>query len=36
MDGAMLLAKDPAKGVRILPNEVRFPEGPGIGAELLV
>ena len=36
MDGAMLLAKDPAKGVRIFPNEVRFPEGPGIGAELLV
>ena len=36
MDGAMLLAKDPAKGVRIFPEEVRFPEGPGIGAELLV
>jgi L-alanine-DL-glutamate epimerase-like enolase superfamily enzyme len=36
MDGAMLLAKDPAKGVRIFPDEVRFPEGPGIGAELLV
>jgi L-alanine-DL-glutamate epimerase-like enolase superfamily enzyme len=35
MDGAMLLAKDPAKGVRIFPGEVRFPEGPGIGAELL-
>ena len=35
MDGAMLLAKDPAKGVRIFPDEVRFPEGPGIGAELL-
>jgi L-alanine-DL-glutamate epimerase-like enolase superfamily enzyme len=36
MDGAMLLAKDPAKGVQIFPDEVRFPEGPGIGAELLV
>jgi L-alanine-DL-glutamate epimerase-like enolase superfamily enzyme len=36
MDGAMLLAKDPAKGVRIFPDEVLFPEGPGIGAELLV
>lgn len=36
MDGSMLLAKDPAKGVRIFPDEVRFPEGPGIGAELLV
>jgi L-alanine-DL-glutamate epimerase-like enolase superfamily enzyme len=36
MDGAMLLAKDPAKGVRIFPEEVIFPEGPGIGAELLV
>jgi L-alanine-DL-glutamate epimerase-like enolase superfamily enzyme len=36
MDGAMLLAKDPAKGVRIFPDEVRFPKGPGIGAELLV
>ncbi len=36
MDGAMLLAKDPAKGVRIFLDEVRFPEGPGIGAELLV
>ncbi|MEY3563848.1 MAG: hypothetical protein RJA23_18 [Bacteroidota bacterium] len=35
MDGAMLLSKDPAKGVRIFPDEVRFPEGPGIGAELL-
>jgi L-Ala-D/L-Glu epimerase len=35
MDGAMLLAKDPAKGVRIFPDEVLFPEGPGIGAELL-
>ncbi len=36
MDGAMLLVKDPAKGVRIFLDEVRFPEGPGIGAELLV
>jgi L-alanine-DL-glutamate epimerase-like enolase superfamily enzyme len=36
MDGAMLLAKDPAKGVRIFPDEVLFPEGLGIGAELLV
>ncbi len=36
MDGAMLLAKDPAKGVRIFPDEVHFPEGPGIGAELLI
>jgi L-alanine-DL-glutamate epimerase-like enolase superfamily enzyme len=35
MDGAMLLAKDPAKGVRIFPDEVLFPEGPGIGAELI-
>jgi L-alanine-DL-glutamate epimerase-like enolase superfamily enzyme len=35
MDGAMLLAKDPAKGVRIFPDKVLFPEGPGIGAELL-
>jgi L-alanine-DL-glutamate epimerase-like enolase superfamily enzyme len=36
MDGAMLLAKDPAKGVRIFPDKVLFPEGPGIGSELLV
>jgi L-alanine-DL-glutamate epimerase-like enolase superfamily enzyme len=36
MDGAMLLSKDPAKGVHIFPEEVRFSEGPGIGAELLV
>ncbi len=35
MDGAMLLAKDPAKGVQLFPTEVRFPAGPGIGAELL-
>ena len=36
MDGAMLLSKDPAKGVHIFPEEVRFSEGPGIGAKLLV
>ncbi|MDA0313850.1 MAG: dipeptide epimerase [Bacteroidetes bacterium] len=36
MDGAMLLSKDPAKGVRIFPEEVLFPEGPGIGAELII
>lgn len=35
MDGAMLLSKDPAKGVEITPEKVTFPEGPGIGAELL-
>lgn len=35
MDGAMLLSKDPAKGVQLFPTEVRFPAGPGIGAELL-
>jgi len=35
MDGAMLLSKDPARGVRIFPEKVLFPEGPGIGAELL-
>ena len=35
MDGAMLLSKDPAKGVRIYPEGVTFPEGPGIGAELI-
>lgn len=35
MDGAMLLSKDPAKGVRINPEKVHFPEGPGIGAELI-
>jgi L-alanine-DL-glutamate epimerase-like enolase superfamily enzyme len=35
MDGAMLLAKDPAQGVQISPTEVRFPAGPGIGAELV-
>lgn len=36
MDGAMLLAKDPAKGVVITPEEVIFPEGNGIGAEMVV
>jgi L-alanine-DL-glutamate epimerase-like enolase superfamily enzyme len=36
MDGAMLLSKDPTRGVRIFPEKVLFPEGPGIGAELLV
>ncbi|GAB3661698.1 dipeptide epimerase [Echinicola sediminis] len=35
MDGAMLLARDIAKGVHIEPGKVTFPEGPGIGAELL-
>ena len=35
MDGAMLLAKDPARGVQISPSAVSFPEGPGIGAELV-
>lgn len=35
MDGAMLLAKDPAKGVIITPEKVTFPEGPGIGAEMV-
>lgn len=35
MDGAMLLAKDPAKGVTITPEKVSFPVGPGIGAELV-
>jgi L-alanine-DL-glutamate epimerase-like enolase superfamily enzyme len=35
MDGAMLLAKDPAKGVQITPEKVTFPVGPGIGAELV-
>jgi L-alanine-DL-glutamate epimerase-like enolase superfamily enzyme len=35
MDGAMLLAKDPARGVTITPDKVTFPEGPGIGAELV-
>jgi L-Ala-D/L-Glu epimerase len=35
MDGAMLLAKDPARGVEITSEKVRFPAGPGIGAELV-
>ncbi|HSF55508.1 MAG TPA: dipeptide epimerase [Algoriphagus sp.] len=35
MDGAMLLSKDPAKGVTITPEKVIFPDGPGIGAELV-
>lgn len=35
MDGAMLLAKDPAKGVIITPDQVTFPDEPGIGAELV-
>lgn len=35
MDGAMLLAKDPARGVQITPEKVTFPDGPGIGAELV-
>ena len=35
MDGAMLLAKDPARGVEITPEKVTFPVGPGIGAELV-
>lgn len=35
MDGAMLLAKDPARGVIITPEKLTFPDGPGIGAELV-
>lgn len=35
MDGAMLLAKDIAKGVEITAERVTFPEGNGIGAVLL-
>lgn len=35
MDGAMLLAKDPARGVVILPDQVVFPDGAGIGARLI-
>lgn len=35
MDGAMLLAKDPAKGVIITPEKITFPEEPGIGSELV-
>lgn len=36
MDGAMLLAEDPARGVQIFPESVQFPKGPGIGAELVI
>ena len=36
MDGAMLLSKDPAKGVVITPEKVVFPEGNGIGAEMVL
>jgi L-alanine-DL-glutamate epimerase-like enolase superfamily enzyme len=35
MDGAMLLSKDPARGVTITPEKVTFPDGPGIGTELV-
>lgn len=35
MDGAMLLAHDIATGVTITPQKVTFPEGNGIGAELI-
>ncbi|MDO9552659.1 dipeptide epimerase [Rhodonellum sp.] len=35
MDGAMLLAHDIATGVRITPDSITFPEGNGIGAELI-
>lgn len=35
MDGAMLLAKDIAKGVSITPDGVTFPDRNGIGAELV-
>ncbi|WP_215225555.1 dipeptide epimerase [Echinicola shivajiensis] len=35
MDGAMLLSKDIATGVTIVPGKVTFPDGPGIGAKLL-
>ncbi|EOZ91973.1 Muconate cycloisomerase [Indibacter alkaliphilus LW1] len=35
MDGAMLLSKDIARGVVITPEKVTFPEGNGIGAELV-
>ena len=35
MDGAMLLAKDPARGVTITPEKVEFPKGNGIGAEIV-
>ena len=36
MDGAMLLSIDPAKGVLITPEKVTFPEGNGIGAEMVL
>lgn len=35
MDGAMLLKKDIAKGVIITDKSVTFPEGNGIGAEMV-
>jgi L-alanine-DL-glutamate epimerase-like enolase superfamily enzyme len=35
MDGAMLLSQDPARGVKITPEQVTFPEGNGIGAEMI-
>ncbi|PRY89670.1 dipeptide epimerase [Mongoliibacter ruber] len=35
MDGAMLLSKDIARGVVITPDKVTFPEGNGIGAEMV-
>ncbi len=35
MDGAMLLAHDPARGVVITPESVSFPPGNGIGAEMV-
>ena len=35
MDGAMLLAEDIAKGVVITPDNVTFPDGNGIGSELV-
>lgn len=35
MDGALLLAEDPARGVRVSPQGVQFPDRPGIGAELI-
>lgn len=35
MDGAMLLSKDIARGVVITPEKVTFPEGNGIGAEMV-
>lgn len=35
MDGAMLLSRDPAKGVIITPEKVTFPSELGIGASLI-